>query len=184
MKLIVLLLSLGMFAFAQDVITVDAAKSKLEWKGEKVTGAHNGTINIKEGSLQFDKDKLVGGAFKIDMTTIINLDLESEQWNKKLVDHLNSDDFFSTEKHPVADFQITSVAHKDGNMYSITGDMTIKGITHAITFDAMVMKNKAEATILLDRTKWNVRYGSGKFFEGLGDRMIYDEFEMKVSLAY
>lgn len=175
---------------ADDSYKVDASKSNLEWMAAKVTGEHNGTINIKKGELRFKDEKLIGGEFQIDMTSIIDLDLEDETWNKKLVDHLNSDDFFSVADYPVANFNITEVKnYKDEKVdanYWIKGDMTIKGITNPIEFAAKVDKDgdkvAANAKIELDRTKWNVRYGSGSFFKGLGDKMIYDDFTMKVAL--
>jgi polyisoprenoid-binding protein YceI len=189
LSLIVLLFQFG-FA-KEESFNVDVNQSKLEWHGKKVTGEHNGLINIQGGMLQFKDDMLVGGEFTIDMKTIVNLDLESEEWNAKLVNHLKSDDFFSVEKFPTAIFKITEVkAHKaeksDANHW-IKGDLTIKGKTHPIEFAAKVDKNEkgvsGSATMTIDRSKYDVRYGSGSFFEGLGDKLIYDDFDMKVSLT-
>jgi len=187
-----LIVVLFQFGFAkEESFNVDVKQSKLEWHGKKVTGEHNGLINIQGGMLQFKDDMLVGGEFTIDMKTIVNLDLESEEWNAKLVNHLKSDDFFSVEKFPTALFKITEVkAHKaeksDAN-YWIKGDLTIKGKTHPIEFAAKVDKDEkgisGSATMTIDRSKYDVRYGSGSFFEGLGDKLIYDEFDMKVSLS-
>ena len=187
-----LIVVLFQFGFAkEESFKVDVKQSKLEWHGKKVTGEHNGLINIQGGMLQFKDDMLVGGEFTIDMKTIVNLDLESEEWNAKLVNHLKSDDFFSVEKFPTALFKITEVkAHKaeksDAN-YWIKGDLTIKGKTHPIEFAAKLDKDEkgisGSATMTIDRSKYDVRYGSGSFFEGLGDKLIYDEFDMKVSLS-
>lgn len=188
LSLIVLLFQ---FSFAkEESFKVDANQSKLEWHGKKVTGEHKGLINIKSGSLHFKNDMLVGGDFEIDMKTIINLDLESEKWNTKLVNHLKSDDWFSVEKFPTAKFEITEVkSHKaeesDAN-YWVKGNLTIKGNTNPIEFAAKVDKDEngvsGTANMTIDRSKYDVRYGSGSFFEGLGDKLIYDDFDMKVTL--
>jgi len=186
--LVVLMLQFGIAG--NESFKVDVKQSKLEWHAKKVTGEHNGSINIKDGSLQFKDDMLVGGKFEIDMTSIVNLDIESEKYNTKLVNHLKSDDFFSVEKFPTATLKITEVKstpEKGDSNYWIKSDLTIKGKTNSIEFTAMVDNSEkgvtASATIVVDRSKFDVRYGSGSFFEGLGDKLIYDDFEMKVSLA-
>ena len=187
--LVVLFLQVG---FAQDEsFKVDVNQSKLEWHGKKVTGEHTGIINIKGGMLHFKDAMLVGGEFEVDMKTIVNLDLESKEWNAKLVNHLKSDDWFSVEKFPIASFKTTEVKlHKDDKNdanYWVKGNLTIKGITNLIEFAAKVEKTEegvtGSATMVVDRSKFDVRYGSGSFFEGLGDKLIYDEFDMKVSLS-
>lgn len=189
LSLIVLLFQFG-FA-KEEIFKVDVKQSKLEWHGKKVTGEHNGLINIQSGTLKFNNDKLAGGQFTIDMNTIVDLDLESEEWNTKLVNHLKSDDFFSVEKFPTAKFKITEVkAHKaeesDAN-YWIKGELTIKGKTNPIEFAVKIEKNEkgisGTATMTVDRSKYDVRFGSGSFFEGLGDKLIYDDFDMKISLT-
>lgn len=176
------------FTAARKEVKIDTANSKIEWVGKKVTGRHNGTVMIKEGALLTEGGKLTGGEFIIDMTSIKVLDLEGE-YNTKLKGHLMSDDFFSVEKNPTAKFVITSVneSTETDATHFISGDLTIKGITNKITFPATVSqkgdKVTANASFAIDRTKWNVRYGSGSFFDGLGDNMIYDDFELTVSLA-
>lgn len=166
--------------------TVDTQKSEIDWKGTKVTGEHVGTIQLKEGSLTAEGNKLTGGHFTVDMTTLVDTDLSGED-KAKLEGHLKSDDFFGVEKHPEANFVINKATSKDGNTYEISGDLTIKGITNPITFPATVNVEDnqitADATITVDRAKYDVRYGSGSFFDGLGDKMIYDEFELQVSLV-
>lgn len=166
---------------------VDLSKSKIEWKGKKVTGEHFGSINLKEGSLETSGGKIIGGRFVVDMKSLTCADLTDESYNAKLVGHLKSDDFFSVEKFPVSELKITSVTPKGGSNYEMKGDLTIKGITHEIVFPATVNLSgsgfTAEADIVVDRTKYNVRYGSGKFFDNLGDNMIYDNFSLKVKLV-
>jgi polyisoprenoid-binding protein YceI len=189
LSLIVLLFQFG-FA-KEESFNVDVTQSKLEWHGKKVTGEHHGLINIKGGMLQFNDDMLVGGEFTIDMKTIVDLDLESEQYNTKLVNHLKSDDWFSVEKFPTATLNITEVKSYDVEKidanYWVKGNLTIKGKTNPIEFAAKVDKSEngvtGSATMVIDRAKYDVRYGSGSFFEGLGDKLIYDDFDMKVSLT-
>ncbi len=167
---------------------VDAKKSSLGWLGKKVVGdTHNGTIQIKSGMINFKDNKVTAGNFVIDMTTIKNLDLKSPKWNKKLVDHLNSDDFFSVGKHKEAKLVFKKAQLVKGKMYQVFGDLTIKGKTHPVKFTADVeMKDKmltAKAKVTFDRTMYDVRYGSGKFFDNLGDKMIADEVELDVNLV-
>ena len=189
---IVLILSFMLFtsAMAGEAFMVDTKSSQAEWVGRKVTGQHNGAINIKSGMLHLEDGKLVGGEFEIDMTTIVNHDVEDEEWRTKLVNHLKSDDFFSVDKFPVAVFKIThveSTTDEDGNNYLIRGGLTIKGITHPIEFPAKVEINgdkiSATAAITVDRAKHDIRFRSGSFFENLGDKLIYDEFTINVDLV-
>ena len=171
------------FTSAITTATVNTSQSQIVWKGYKVTGEHTGNIAVKDGKLSFDEGKLVGGSFDIDMTTITCTDLEGE-WGQKLVGHLKSDDFFGVEKYPTAKFIITKVSSRGTpDDYKVTGDLTIKGITKEIRFLANATENGATAEIKLDRTDFNVRYGSGSFFDNLGDKTIYDEFDLTVNLV-
>lgn len=163
---------------------IKTEKSKITWKGYKVTGSHEGTIKIKQGSLTFKNNKLVGGSFLIDMTSITNTDLTNAGYKSKLEGHLKSDDFFGVVKHPQATLIFTKVKSNGKNSYKIKGDLTIKGNTHAITFTMSVYGNKANASLKIDRTKYNVRYGSNSFFDGLKDKAIYDEFDLVVDLEF
>lgn len=171
---------------AADTFKADVSKSKLEWVGEKVAGQHNGTINLAGGTLVIDGTKIMSGSFEIDMNSITNVDLTDAEWNQKLVGHLKSDDFFGVAKFPKATFTITGpVAFVKGSA-NVKGNLSIKGITQPITFKA-AMQNTAEgirfyAHIIVDRTKFDVRYGSGSFFDDLGDKTIYDEFKLKLNL--
>ncbi len=157
--------------------------SKIVWKGYKVTGSHEGTIDIKSGSLNLNEGILTGGELSIDMTSIITTDLEGE-YKGKLEGHLKSDDFFGVEKNPTSTLVFTKVKATGKNSYSITGDLTIKGITNAITFDLSVYGNKATASLKIDRTKFDVKYGSTSFFDGLKDKAIYDEFDLIADLEF
>jgi len=167
---------------AQQKLTADAGKSKLEWLGEKVTGKHEGIINLQSGWLSWKENKIQSGEFIIDMSSITsfeNLD--------KLVGHLKSDDFFGVEKFPTAKLVISESTSFEKGTATVKGNLTIKGVTQPVEFKASYQKkddgNWFFANIIVDRTKYNVRYGSGSFFDNLGDKTIYDEFKLKVSLV-
>jgi polyisoprenoid-binding protein YceI len=168
--------------FAQE-LTVDTKKSTLKWHGEKVTGEHFGNIDLSEGKLVWKNNKIVSGEMVIDMTSITNTDIEDEGYNAKLVGHLKSDDFFGVEKYPTAKLDIKgSDAFKD-NKAKVKGELTIKGITHPIEFEAQKENDWFMAEIVVDRSKYDVRYGSGSFFDNLGDKTIYDDFTLTVKIA-
>lgn len=163
----------------------DIQKSNVYWVGTKVAGKHDGTISIKDGTAFLKDDKLVGGKAVIDMTTIKVLDIKDAETNAKLKGHLDSDDFFSTDKFKTSSFEIAEVIIENGK-YMVTGNMTIKDITNAITFPLTVAKvdNRymATADFDIDRTKWDIKYGSGKFFDKLGDNMISDNFNIRFEI--
>lgn len=165
---------------------VNVTASTLEWTGRKVTGKHNGTVNLKEGSLQIKDGFLLGGSFVIDMTTIKNTDMQGE-YAGKLEGHLKSDDFFGVTAYPTASLVITQANAKGEGMYEVKANLTIKGVTQPISFNTQITqegkKYKATSNITIDRTLFNVKYGSGKFYEDLGDTTIYDEFDLKVTLV-
>jgi len=177
---------LGVQLFAGNY-EVDNSKSTVKWTGKKVTGQHNGTIDFKSGSLEVKDNKIEGGTFKINMTTIENEDIKDESSKQKLVGHLKSDDFFSVDKYPVSTLVVKKVQHKSGNDYSFTGDLTIKGVTHPVSFTAEVNIDNnrlvSGGVIEVDRTLYDVRYGSGKFFDNLGDNMIYDTFTLDFNVV-
>lgn len=169
------------------VVSVDVNQSKVTWIGKKVTGEHQGSIELLNGGFQFTNDELSGGNFTIDMTSITNTDIEDAGMNKKLVGHLKSDDFFGVEEHPVAKLSITSIVEHEKGKYHLTGNLTIKGITRQIEFPASIIDNgssySAVADLTIDRSEFNVKYGSGSFFDNLGDKMIYDDFDLKITLV-
>ena len=170
------------FAQAQNK-KVDVAKSSIQWIGKKVTGEHSGTINFQEGMLIFKGKKVAGGNFTVDMTSINTTDLTGE-WKAKLDGHLKADDFFGTDKFKTATLKFTKIADKGNGVYGVTADLTIKGITKPINFDLNVKGNSASANLVVDRSKYDIKYGSKSFFEGLGDKTIYDDFELKVNLVF
>ncbi|WP_299549758.1 YceI family protein [Seonamhaeicola sp.] len=166
-----------------DKKEIKTDKSKVVWKGYKVTGSHEGTINIKSGFLNFEADKLVGGEFVIDMATINATDLEGN-WKAKLDGHLKSDDFFGVATYPTATLVFTKVEASGKNAYSVTGDLTIKGKTNPISFTISVYGSKATANLKIDRSKYDVRYGSTSFFDNLQDKAIYDEFDLVTDIEF
>ena len=174
--------SFNAFAKAEKV-EVDPAGSKIVYVGKKVTGSHTGEVKVSKGHLNFENGALKGGEFEADMTTINNTDLTDKEYNDKFVGHMKSDDFFATDKFKTAKFVIKKADKIKDNTYKVTGDLTIKGKTAPATFEATATKESATAKLTFDRTKYDIKYGSGKFFQGLGDKMINDEVELTVNLA-
>jgi polyisoprenoid-binding protein YceI len=162
---------------------VDAGKSSINWLAKKVTGQHSGTVNLKEGALVFKGAKLAGGNFTVDMTSLTATDLTGE-YLEKLNGHLKADDFFGTEKFPTAKLIFKTIAKKAANVYSVTGDLTIKGITKPITFELATTATSATTKFMVDRTVYDIRYGSKSFFESIGDKAIDNEFELTVALKF
>jgi len=162
---------------------VKVETSSVTWKGYKVTGSHAGSIALKQGSLDFKDGKLAGGEFVIDMTTIENTDMEGE-YKAKLEGHLKSDDFFGVATYPTAKLVFKTVKSTGKNSYEVTGDLTIKDKTNPVTFDMSIYGNKATANIKIDRTDYEVRYGSASFFDNLQDKAIYDEFDLITDLEF
>jgi len=179
--------------YANETLQLDPSLSTVGWKGTKKMGsAHNGEVKVKSGSVSFDKSgQLTGGSFVIDMKSITNEDLKgSPDYQKKLVGHLSSADFFDVEKHPTASFKITQVKpnKKSKNEMTIAGDFTMIGKTQQVSFPAKVTYSKGkangEAVVKIDRTKFGLKYGSGNFFKELtADKIISDEFELTLKLA-
>jgi len=178
---------LGLSAFTNGAkpvtYTVDVTKSTITWVGKKVAGSHNGTIALKSGSLDVNGKHVTGGTFVMDMTAIKDAD-----GSDKLEGHLKADDFFGSAKFPTSTFVITKVTGS-GASVTVSGNLTIKGITKPLSFPATVAVN-ADGTvsalagkILVDRTKYDIRYGSKSFFDSIGDKAIDDNFEIGVKLV-
>ncbi len=193
MKKITLVVSaLLMLAFvsvndlAAQNYSVDTKATTVNWLGEKVTGEHNGTINLKSGNLEMKDAKIKSGTFVMDMNSIVCLDLTDPEYNGKLVGHLKSDDFFGVADHPTATLVVTSTESFSKGFATVKGNLTIKGITQPVEFKATMSEDpeglRFFANITIDRSKFNVKYGSGSFFDNLGDKTIYDEFKLKVNL--
>ncbi len=167
--------------FAQKV-EVNTKKSSVEWLGKKIGGQHEGNIQLKSGYFELKDNKIVTGNFIVDMTTIINTDLEDEGYNQKLVGHLKSDDFFGVEKYPIAKFVVTQSTKFSNGKATITGDITIKDKTDRISFEVVKVGNEYSTKIDIDRSKFDVKYGSNSFFNNLGDKAIDDVFTLDIKL--
>ncbi len=167
---------------------INPAQTTLKWVGKKVTGEHTGLVPVSSGEITVENGELKSGSFTMNMANLYNTDLTDAEMNAKLVGHLKSEDFFSTSKFPTSSFVITSIAPgTQAGSYTVKGNLTIKGITKAIEFPAAVLLQdktlKASANITVDRTKYDIRYGSKSFFESIGDKAIYDEFTLNLNLV-
>ena len=164
---------------------IDISNSSVKWIGEKVTGSHEGTISIKEGHLHFDNNIFTGGNVVIDMSTIECTDLVGEP-KSSIEGHLCSDDFFGIKKYPTANLEIVNAdkIKYSKNKYKVSAILEIKSIKNNIEFEVEIDNGLAIVDLVIDRTKYNVKYGSGSFFDNLGDKMIYDDFKLSVSLQY
>jgi polyisoprenoid-binding protein YceI len=175
-----------------DTYKINAQQTKLGWVGKKVTGQHNGTFAVKEGSLEVKGGKITGGSFVLDMTKIVCEDLTDKETNGKFIGHLNSPDFFDVAKHPTGSFAIkkATATGKNGKTekYKIDGELTLKGITKPVSIEADVTmagkKVTAVSAFKINRTQWDMKFRSGSFFENLGDKMIYDDVELSLNAVF
>ena len=181
--LIAALLFQGAAVFAQDYKAV-AEKTVLRWSGKKVGKNHFGQIKLKEGSYTIKGDKFTAGTFVIDMNSIVVEDLTDPTWNGRLLGHLKSDDFFSVEKFPTATLTIKESTKFKDDVSTVTADLTIKGKTHPVTFTAKrILDGTFQATVVFDRSLYEVKYASGQFFSDLGDNAIDDMIPIDVTLV-
>lgn len=196
MKRVVVLFSVMAFTLSasggtgsgeKQTYKVNTEKSTIFWTGKKVTGEHTGTLKIKNGMVEVENGVPTMVKFDIDMKSIVCTDLKDEGTNKKLVGHLKSPDFFSVEKFPVGNFvatEFTPISQKEDRdpNYKVTGMLTIKGISKEVSFDAFIVIKEnglvSNGNVVFDRTDYDIRYGSGSFFENLGDKTIYDDVEL------
>ena len=173
-----------------DVYKLNTDSSSMEWYAEKVTGKHNGTIKFSSGEFSNNHGSYTGN-FVVDMTTIQNKDIESEEYKKKLEGHLKSEDFFDVAKYPKATFVLNSLTllptPKDGYTHAAKGMLTIKDKTNEVTFYTTMRVEGttvfASGSGVIDRSKFDVKYGSKSFFEDIGDKAIYDEFTLKFGIV-
>ena len=164
------------------------AESTIEWTGFKPTGKHNGTIKVESGIFTVNDGKIESGTFLIDMNSIVVLDIPADdEYNGKLLGHLKSDDFFDVEKYPSAAFEVTGFEEKEGKTW-LSGNLTLKEKKNNVTFPVTVSSNNGQYSITsevftIDRSKWDVKYGSKSFFDNLGDKFINDDIELKISVS-
>ena len=172
---------------AGDTLQVDLVNSQINWIGRKVTGEHSGTLNLSGGWVVLDKNSINSGKFIFDMASISNTDIESPEWKQKLEDHLKSEDFFHTDSFPHAILEIKDrqslIIENSKKSDQILADLTIRGITHEIKFPLDLTQSQnnfnAEGSVDIDRTLYNIQYKSRKFFDELGDKLIYDNFTVQ-----
>lgn len=197
-KLVILIAAITAFTLVSftvitphtDVYKVDTAASSMEWFAEKMSGKHNGTIKLAGGEISNNHGNYTG-IFEIDMSSIEDKDMESPEYKAKLENHLKSADFFNSAKYPHAKFAMTSVTplaeSKEGRTHAVKGMLTIKDKTNEITFEAAIKmeggKIFATGSAIVDRSKFDVKYGSKTFFADIGDKMIYDEFTLKFNVV-
>lgn len=165
---------------------VSTSSSSFAWRGSRplIPGYFdNGTVNIQSGNVEVDNGVITGGSFTIDMTTITALSTGRGDGQDMLTNHLKSIDFFDVEDFPTSTFVITGATATG----EITGSLTVKDATHPITISSNLSEDgntiRAQATVELDRTRWNVRYGSGQFFQDLGNNLISDTFTVTLDLV-
>ena len=173
---------------AQKKYTADPSATVIDWKGDKKIGSfHVGTIDLKSGWLNVEGNALTGGEFLVDMNSINNSDVKDEKMRERLVGHLKSDDFFGVEKYPLSKLVITGSSKLEGGKALVKGNLTVKEATHPVEFTVTESKNGAvitySAEIVFDRSLYDVRFGSGKFFSNLGDNAINDEIKLNVKLV-
>lgn len=170
------------FMYAQN-FEINSKESTVKWVGKKIGGEHSGEIQLKSGKLEIKDNKIVSGNFVIDMASITNTDLESEEYSQKLVRHLKSDDFFGVEKFPTATLIISEGTNFVDGVAKVNGKLTLKGKTNPISFEVKKGNDEYSSTIVVDRSEYDVRYGSKSFFDNLGDKVIHDKFTLEVLLV-
>lgn len=188
MKTISLVLSIVLLTSIQSFsqkVNADPVKSKIHWTGKKIVGnSHNGELKLKSGVLELKKDQITNGSFVVDMNSMTNLDLEDKDYNAKLIGHLKSDDFFSVEKYPTATFNVKKSTKFTNGKATVTGDITIKGTTKLVTAVVTKVSDNTYTTRLeLDRSQFDVRYGSNSFFDNLGDKAIDNIFVLDITIV-
>lgn len=164
------------------MVSLQTSVSKLQWTGKKIAGMHTGTVTFSSGSVSIAKNIPVAGTFTIDMTTI------ASDAGEKLVSHLSSEDFFNVSGFNTSTLKLMTITPDSGaNMYTVVAALTIKGITNAIVFPAVIVVTDAQVTakasFTIDRTKWNIKYGSASIFSDIGDKAIEDEIGFDVDVV-
>lgn len=166
---------------------IQQASSTVNWTGKKVLGLHTGSINIADGFIEIENNNILGGEIQIDMTSIVVTDIDDKKTHDEFLAHLKNDDFFSVDKFSTSKLVFTSAKQIEQNKFETNGILTIKEISHPINFISTVevftdfLHSLGE--IVIDRTLYNIRYGSGKFIDNLGDKLIYDDFVLQFKLV-
>ena len=163
--------------------TIETSQSSITWTGRELsTSYHYGTINLLSGQFEVSDGIILNGEFIVDMTSINNQDMEGDR-KARLEGHLKSDDFFSVDSHPTALLSIQGSELISEGKWNVTANLTIKGITHPVDFEMTRSEQGWSANLVFDRSKYEVRFRSGTFFENLGDKLIYDDIELAINLT-
>ncbi|MFL2995672.1 MAG: YceI family protein [Cytophagales bacterium] len=161
---------------------INPDQSIIVWTGREVTTSkHFGNIYFASGQFEVKSGLISSGEFVVDMTTIDNQDLPEER-RPRLEAHLKSDDFFSVESHPTALLSILSSESMSEGKWLVSGELTIKTFTHPVEFEMLNSNDGWKANLVFDRSKYEVKFRSGTFFENLGDKLIYDDIELAINL--
>ena len=170
-------------ATADNIYNIETAQSQITWTGREVsTSSHYGTLDFVSGNFEISNGAIVNGEFIVDMTSINNQDMEGDS-KARLEGHLKSDDFFSVESYPTASISINSSELISDGKWNVLADLSIKGFTHPVNFEMISSEDGWSANLVFDRSKYDVRFRSGSFFENLGDKLIYDDIELSINLT-
>lgn len=176
--------AMSLHAGDENYMPVDPKQTEVAWKGSNSFGAHEGFVSVSKGELKIENNRIVGGTVEVDMRTIED---ESHKNNSGLIQHLKDPDFFEVQKFPAATITISKVEYVSGEDISVTGNLTIKGITNPVSFPAKVNVKDgivtANGKLVIDRTHWGIRYKSGKFFGAVADQTISDDIEFRIKLV-
>ena len=182
-----ILFLVSFFINAQN-LRLKTDKSTLKWTGKQITTkTHFGSLKFKSGNITFENGIISSGKFLVDMTSLLVEDLQGN-YKQKLEGHLKSDDFFSVEKFNESSLAILSSSKNDSGL-DVNGNLTIKGITLPIKFKLEDLEMDQEevrwkGVLTFDRSKYNVRFRSGSFFQNLGDKLILDEIRIETLLDF
>jgi len=177
--IIQLLVSFNLFAQTKSINT---ETSKIKWTGREITTKiHYGSLKFLDGNISISENEVKGKVI-VDMESLNVEDLSGGS-KQRLEGHLKSDDFFSVDKHKTAELEIVS-SEKKGEVFMVDGTLTIKDITHPIKFNLDIESNKVTTKLAFDRSKYNVKFRSGNFFENLGDKLILDDIDLEVELYF
>ncbi len=185
--IVLIFLALSSIGFCSTKeVTLNKESGKITWKGKKFAGEHFGNVQIDKGNLNFQNGELRGGVIEVNMDSLNCLDIEDKEYNAKLVNHLKSEDFFATQKFPASRFEITSVLPSKGSKYDVKGNLTIKGITKPATLKVNRSEEKESfkyyGDLIFDRTHYDIKFKSKKFFESIGDKVIYDDVSLNIEI--
>ena len=177
-------ISLSLHVGNEKYFIIDTKESVVAWTGSSVHGKHEGYAYISKGELMIENSQLMGGTVEIEMNKIEG---PGHLRDNNLINHLKGPDFFDVKKFPLSTIEITRVDSINGESKRVTGNLTIKGIKHPVTFPASIEVKggvvKANGKLIIDRTQWGIRYRSGKFYDNLADRTISDSIEFQINIV-